>query len=303
MKTSIVALGLLSVPATWAWGSLGHKTVASIASHFVTPSTEVYFKELLRDENSTYLSHVAAWADAYRYTKAGRFSSNFHFIDAKDDPPNSCNVDYDRDCKASGCVVSAIANYTGRLLDTKLPFWERSLAAKFVIHFVGDTHQPLHDENVALGGNRIHITFQGLNINLHHFWDSTVADEMNGGHQKQPEAQASRWASELVEEIESGKFADEKESWLKGMNILDPKETVMAWATEANSYVCSHVMPKGPEAIRGQELSGDYLSQAKTVVEVQVARAGYRLAKWLDLIVDAISSQDRELQGDGYLEL
>jgi hypothetical protein len=48
-----------------------------------------------------------------QYTTAGSFSSGYHYIDAQDNPPSSCNVNLGRDC-ADGCVVSAIANYVGR---------------------------------------------------------------------------------------------------------------------------------------------------------------------------------------------
>lgn len=56
-------------------------------------------------------------------------------------------MDFDRDCKEDGCVVSSIQNYTQQLLDNNLYPWRRNQAAKFVIHFVGDIHQPLHAEN------------------------------------------------------------------------------------------------------------------------------------------------------------
>ena len=45
-----------------------------------------------------------------------RFSAPYHFIDANDNPPSSCGVDYERDCGASGCVVGAISNYVRHVL-------------------------------------------------------------------------------------------------------------------------------------------------------------------------------------------
>jgi hypothetical protein len=136
---------------------LGHITTAFIATHFVSNTTEAYFQELLRNDDADYLGKVATWADSIRYTRWGRFTKNFHFIDAHDNPPLSCNVDYERDCKESGCVVSALVNYTEQSLSSEIPTWQRAQAAKFVIHFVGDLHQPLHNEDVSRGGNGIYV--------------------------------------------------------------------------------------------------------------------------------------------------
>jgi hypothetical protein len=206
----------------------------------VAPETASFFQILLRNSSSDYLAGVATWADSIRYTKWGHFTGPFHFIDAKDTPPTNCSVDFDRDCKQEGCVVSAIGNYTSRLLDPKLPAWERAQAAKFVIHFVGDIHQPLHTEDVARGGNGIHVLFDGVELNLHHVWDSSIAEKIVGGVRRQPYAEARRWASELSEDIRNGKFEAQKLDWLRGVDLDDPKEMALGWARQGNAFVCSH---------------------------------------------------------------
>lgn len=99
------------LPSAYAWGGLGHETVAFIASTFVKQETKDFFQSTLSDTSPEYLAKVATWADSFRYTKAGRFSEPFHFIDSKDNPPNSCSVAYSRDCGSTGCVVEAIQNY------------------------------------------------------------------------------------------------------------------------------------------------------------------------------------------------
>ncbi|KAK8122510.1 hypothetical protein PG984_011180 [Apiospora sp. TS-2023a] len=270
MRLSTAAVGgLLALVPTpcYGWGSLGHVAVGYLASNFVQDNTASYFKQLLKNDTEHYIAGVATWADTIRYTKWGnfltfynrsqyavlharRFSKDFHFIDAKDEPPTYCGVDFERDCKEAGCVVSAIKNYTEQLLDDELVAYRRAQAAKFVIHFVGDIHQPLHTENVA------------------------------------------QWAGNLSVEIRTGKYSSVRESWVHGLDLDSPIETAMIWATESNAHVCTAVLPEGPEAIVGQELAfGEYFERAAPVIEVQVARAGYRLAKWLDLIVDNIQHQ------------
>lgn len=112
MKARFNPLFLLPLlPGALAWGSLGHMTVGIIAQSFLTPSAEKWAQSLLGSTNSTYLASVAPWADFYRTTKAGAFSEPFHFIDAQDNPPTSCNLQFNRDCGNTGCLVSAITNY------------------------------------------------------------------------------------------------------------------------------------------------------------------------------------------------
>ncbi|KAJ4386544.1 hypothetical protein N0V93_009441 [Gnomoniopsis smithogilvyi] len=285
--SSSLTVGLLAVPEAIAWGGFGHITIAYVASNFVQPQTAHYFQTLLRNDTSDYLANVATWADSIRYTKWGHYTGVYHFIDAKDSPPTSCTVDLDRDCKAEGCVVTAIQNYTSQILDPEMPAWLRAQAAKFVVHFVGDIHQPLHDEDVARGGNGIHVLWNGHDLNLHHVWDSSIAERWVGGVRRKPYNEAQKWASELTAKITDGEFKVESGKWLDGVDFEDPIGTALGWAREGNAYVCSHVFPEGPAAIVGQELSGEYYEKAAPVIEVQVARAGYRLAAWLDLIVAA----------------
>lgn len=75
-------------------------------------------QNLLSDTSTSYLANIASWADTYRTTAAGKFSAPYHFIDAQDSPPTTCNVNYARDCTSSGCSISAIANYTQRVADS-----------------------------------------------------------------------------------------------------------------------------------------------------------------------------------------
>ncbi|KAK4216610.1 S1/P1 nuclease [Rhypophila decipiens] len=293
MKLSPLIIGAVTTLSgqTWAWGGFGHITVAYIASNFVSPKTATYFQTLLGNSTDDYLAGVATWADSVRYTKWGRFSGPLHYIDANDSPPSYCGIVYERDCNPSGCIVSAIQNYTSQILDPSLRESSRVIAAKFVIHFVGDIHQPLHNENVARGGNGILVTFDKTKFNLHHVWDTSIAEKLVPGGRvaRQPYAQAKHLADQLSGQIVGGKFNESSRSWLEGMTLADPVATALQWAVEGNAHVCTTVMPQGPEAIRDQELGSDtvYLKNALPVIELQLAKAGYRLAAWLDMIAAA----------------
>lgn len=70
--------------------------------------------------------------------------------------------------------MSAISNYTTRVQDTSLSTEARKEAMEFIVHFLGDVTQPLHDEAEALGGNEIDVTWSGTETNLHACWDTQM---------------------------------------------------------------------------------------------------------------------------------
>ncbi|KAL4861554.1 nuclease S1 [Aspergillus spectabilis] len=269
------------LPKALAWGTMGHETIAYIAQNFVASSTATYCKDILGSTSSSYLASVAAWADSYRYTAAGEFSAPFHYIDANDNPPSSCSVEYSRDCGSEGCSISAIQNYTTLLLDSETSDAVKLDALRFIIHIIGDIHQPLHDEALEVGGNDIDVTYDGTDTNLHHIWDSNMPEDDAGGSTA---TVAKSWASTLTTRITSGEYSSVAASWIAGLDITDPLSTAMVWAEDANAYVCSTVLEPGLEYLKSTDLSGEYYTTAQPVFEELIARAGYRLSAWLDLI-------------------
>lgn len=281
---SVIFLSLAAIHRANAWGDLGHETIGYIAQNFVKNNTAAWAQSVLNDTSSSYLAEVATWADSYKYTSEGSFSQSFHYIDAEDNPPASCNVDFDRDCGDEGCSVSAIANYTQRVQSPgNLSHMEVNYALRFLVHFIGDITQPLHDEAFEVGGNDVDVTFDGEDTNLHSIWDTKMPEQLIGGFDL---SDAKSWADNLTQEIESGIFKNAAPSWLEGLDISDPKASAMVWATDANKYVCSVVMPDNVTALESGDLYPDYYDSAIGTVELQIAKAGYRLAKWLDAIAD-----------------
>lgn len=92
-------------------------------------------------------------------------------------------------------------------------------------------------------------------------------------------ADAQRWAVSLSDAIKTGEYQSEAASWLEGIDLNDPISSAMVWASEANTYVCSTVMPDGAAALDGQELGNGYYTTAIPVIQLQIARAGYRHVK------------------------
>ncbi|KAI0406210.1 nuclease S1 precursor [Xylaria palmicola] len=288
LTAGIALLASAALPGALAWGAMGHETVAYIASNFAAPATKTYLQGLLGDASADYLAGVASWADSYRYTAAGSFSAPFHYIDASDGPPAACGVDYDRDCGAAGCIVSAIRNYTTILLDGRYSAANHQIAAKMIIHFVGDIGQPLHCEGLDEGGNTIDVSYAGDATNLHAIWDSDIPESISGGSSM---ASAKSWATTLTAAINTGEYKSLAAGWITGLSVATAasrQATALKWAAEANAYVCSTVLKGGIGAVENKDLSGAYTTAADPVVKLQIAKQGYRLAKYLDAIVAAI---------------
>jgi len=152
----------------------------------------------------------------------------------------------------------------------------------FLVHFIGDVHQPLHDENLSLGGNQIAVTFDGVSTNLHSVWDTSIPQKYAGTATL---ANAQAWANTLTAAIKTGTYSSMKAGWISGMSLSSPTTTATGWASAANAFVCTNVMPNGASGVQNQDLGGTYYTNNLPVVKQQIATAGYRLAAWLNLIV------------------
>ena len=311
MRGAALSIGLLTLaPSTLAWGTVGHQTVAYIASDFVSAKTKSWAQKILGDTSDDYLAKIATWADSYKYTSAGSFSEPFHFIDALDSPPKSCGVDYDRDCGDDGCVVSAIVNYvracpsirrltsfldtsclsrspanrrsqTSLIQDSSQSASSKNDSLMFLVHFIGDIHQPLHDESLDVGGNDIDVKFGSSSTNLHHVWDTNSIEKYTGGYAL---SDSRAFATQLTTQIKSGNFSSQASSWLTDISISSAQSSAMTWASDSNGYVCSVVLPDGISSVENKDLSTTYYNSMMPTVKLQLAKGGYRLAAWLNLL-------------------
>ncbi|MGH8113290.1 MAG: S1/P1 nuclease, partial [Rhodanobacteraceae bacterium] len=169
-----VLAGLLWAPAAFAWGPLGHRIVADLAAAQLTPAARAEVARLLAVTGARDLSQVANWADQLRDTDPALFRRtkrlhyvNFHSADCTYDPP--------RDCRGGDCAVAAIDRYSAILANRANPPAQRAQALAFVVHFVGDIHQPLHaDYRDDAGGNDFQVRWRGRGTNLHRVWDSLM---------------------------------------------------------------------------------------------------------------------------------
>lgn len=187
MKRLIVLLAALiglSSPAHayWEWG---HETVGAIAYRNVTPETRMAIDRLLRNSRlletptcpAATIEQASVWADCVK-TLGPRFSYayNWHYQNV-----NVCKpFDVKSNCPDGNCVSAQIERDVKLLKDQGVPVRERVMALAFLVHFVGDLHQPLHaGDRADLGGNRARSTYGFYStekLNLHTIWDGLLAE-------------------------------------------------------------------------------------------------------------------------------
>lgn len=220
----LTALALLAGPGVaGAWGFNGHRMIGELAERELPASVRAEIRELLADEPSPTLAAVSTWPDEVRGEEAWRHTGRWHFLNF---PRDSCRFSQRRDCPEGSCIVGAIESQLKVLADRRRTRAERAVALKFVVHLIGDLHQPLHagyaDDR---GGNDEQIRFGMRGLNLHGFWDSTLLDTRElhwteyarelGSTPLPPPGRmggraAVRWAQESCHLIESAQIYPER---------------------------------------------------------------------------------------------
>lgn len=257
---AILAVVNVFVPSTLeAWGPEGHEVVGLIAANHLTPRARQGVSQLLGGQT---LASVANFADQVRGARPE--TAPLHFVDIEITDNNYVPA---RDCRevnghndvTGDCVIEAIKHYTSILADSHQPRAKRAEAVKFVVHFVGDLHQPLHDaDNHDRGGNNVRVTFFGQSTNLHSVWDGGIITKHG--------LNSVRYAAELEHAISPGSIPSIQQGSLED------------WAVEAHHLAVSnaYVIPAN------HVLGNAYFNTSLPVVSTQLTRAGLRLAKILN---------------------
>jgi len=269
----ITYLGLLLLPAqAHAWGAEGHRIACGIAWHRLDAQGRALVAKLLDTNDETSFVEACLWADEVRPRRPETYA--YHFINIA---ASKNALDMARDCgnPQKRCVPWAVAHYARILADTKATEQKRAEALMFVLHFVGDIHQPLHAGRPQdRGGNDVPIDFFGnagspeRPMNLHLVWDSQILRRANG--------QWPGMSTRLTREIS----VDEAARW----ESLD----VVAWTNE--SYrICEEFVYRQLPADR--RLRNDYYYPALGYAEVQLQKAGVRLAYLLNGVAGGATPQ------------
>ena len=237
------------------WGREGHAVIALVAEHYMNKTALSNASNLL--DGST-IEAVANWADDYR--REHRETAPWHYIDI---PLADSKIDLARECPNGDCVIGKTDQLIAVLKDPKADRAAKAEALKYVIHFIGDMHQPLHDEDDAdKGGNDRRVIFDGHPDNLHWVWDTGLLNHIS----RNPDA--------LAAELESRISPQDREEWAEG--------SIEDWVLEAHwlaQRVAYGDLGNGNPAM----ITAAYERLADPVIETQLEKAGVRLAYLLNM--------------------
>jgi hypothetical protein len=301
MKPIIALLSLSMLSAlpqhALAWGDDGHKTVALIAQRYLTPAVKMQITAMLAADTDPLTKHdfasEATWADKYRDSNHRKDhyeeTKRWHFVDLEISGPDMTTACFGRNALPAGtlasngdkmaCVVDKIAQFSTELATPRLDPEERLMALKFILHFVGDMHQPLHaSDNNDAGGNDVHVTVDGFahesKDDLHGFWDTQFVDVIA----KPPAALANKLLANIT--------PAQATQWAEG--------TLEDWAMEAFMFAKSDAYGNPPlSKSEPQRLDANYATQAEKDIAEQLSKAGVRLASVLN---KALGSQQASLE-------
>lgn len=276
LAACLLASAILTT-TTQAWGPQGHRLVALIAADHLTDTARRNVAWLLDGRS---LADVSVWADEIRDGLYQTYGWHFVNIDVK-----AAAYDRERDCPPQAgvepgtssdrwrdCIVDRILYNRERLANQKLDRPDRAIALKFLVHMVGDVHQPMHALGLARGGNDIPVQAFGspdcqsgsgrpFPCNLHVIWDTTLI-----GHRRLDDQQ---YHAALTTAIA-------RHGWDR-RSTDDPG----AWATQSHVAGNAALLPAYGNADEA------YYQKQITVVDERLALAGLRLAKLLNDVLIA----------------
>lgn len=258
-----------------AWGARGHEVIADVAYSRLTPQTRRNVRMLLGGES---LAFASTWADAVRHKLDETI--DWHFVDI---PANARDFNEQRDCfrpqekyknartDHHNCAVDRIEIFTRVLANPGASQRQREEALKWVVHLVGDLHQPLHAIREAHGGNDIELPVFGATqcggypCNLHRVWDGALLE-----HAGLSEREYARRIQALI-----------RAEGLEGKAVGTPEE----WANESHaeaSAILGHIPVKVDQA---------YYKLNIHLLDERLALAGLRLAALLNRTLGSIPTQ------------
>jgi nuclease S1 len=292
-------------PLSQAWGCKGHQTVALIAEKQLTPQTRQLVDKLLAENpvdpqlkrycgNATrdLLADASTWPDDVRGTAR---NGPWHYIDI---PRGAARAPLAQYCGSEGCITQAIADQLAILKDHSADPLKRADALRYIIHFVGDLHMPLHAiTNNDEGGNCVPVRYfrrrpqdhnGSFTPNLHALWDTAILERDMEGAEPQ----------EFTEHLAQVFSADLPKWQAAGIHVQD-----WAWESHdlADSVVYGALLPavpvENPAPVRncadanhiGERMlrlhlfaGQSYQHAAAPMVEERIAQAGTRLAMILN---------------------
>lgn len=283
---ALTALLLFDLPA-FSWWQHGHRVTARLAAYYLTPAARTRVAAILgvadnADSVADALAAASTWPDEIKKDRPE--TNSWHYIDIalqdkKDQIPERC--------PDQNCVTAQIDLDMAKLKSDRSAADQTADAEtlKFLIHFVGDIHQPLHASSDAdLGGNcePLSAVYEKAK-NLHALWDGPLVDHLN------PDDKVL--ARSLQKELEHfGKARQEKMSagtaddWAWESHKVAQKVIYKKLRIPTEPVVFPASCTDAPAEIQADKIAvtANYVNAMKSVVRLQLERGGLRLARLLN---------------------
>jgi hypothetical protein len=253
-------VALQSATPAWAWGRLGHRVIARLAEKHMTAEAKAGVAALLEPGESMALASI--WADEIRGRQPK--TAPWHYVDV---PLDQARYDarFSGDDPKKGCVVDKIAEFRAILKDSSRSVEDRRFALRFLLHLIGDLHQPCHvGDNHDKGGNLTQVRWFDRGSNMHRVWDTGIIERAGGTE--------DFWLAELAE-LDT---VETRAAWMS--------RTVEDWATESLFLArAAYEIPGTDQRIKsGQKLGNEYQAKHLPVVRRRLCQAAMRLAMVLN---------------------
>jgi hypothetical protein len=274
MKTFIAMLTLMSSGAVLAWGNTGHRVVGEVATKFLDIEVRYKAHKILKGES---LARVSTWPDEIKSEPATySHTYNWHYTTWQTDDHDHSEHEENA---STGLLLKSINEQTAVLRDVNASDEKKAFALKFLVHLIGDIHQPLHVGNgTDQGGNWCKVTFHNKAYNLHALWDEGMIDFTNLSYTELAKFVAEGRTIDDIRLARSGNAVDwAKESkeivpTLYPANVV-PSPEPMSIRTYCQKEVKPEEMPK---------LAYEYSYKFMPIIEKRLYLAGVRLAQLLN---------------------
>jgi hypothetical protein len=234
------------------WGPTGHRTTGKIAETHLTNKAKRKIDKLLKGES---LAFVSTFGDQIKSDRKYNEFYSWHYVNMDLDQKYA-----DTEKNPKGDLVTGINKCIQVLKDEKSSEADKVFYLKFLVHLVGDLHQPLHiGQKEDKGGNTVQVQWFGQGTNLHTVWDSKMIEEWNMSY-----LELAKNAKDLSK--------DEIKAIKKG--------TVVEWVDEVHE-ITKEVYKS---AKVGENLKYRYSYDHLETVRTQLQKGGIRLAKILNEI-------------------
>jgi nuclease S1 len=263
-----VLLAALAMPApVFAWGKTGHRVVAAIADTQLSGLARANVEEILGPGES--LDEAANWPDEMR-SAPGDFwqktATPWHYVTLN-------GILYDH-APPEGDALEALNHFSAVLRDPNATRADKQLALRFVVHLVGDLHQPLHVGKCCdKGGNDVKVTWFGKPTNLHAVWDSQLVDDEQLSF------------TELAAKLERHISNDDVIKWWD----INPRDWTSESAEIRDTLYPPPAKPKRAQKVKKgrpllPDLSYAYVYKFTPVMERRLSQGGVRLAAYLNAL-------------------